>query len=99
MAARRTAGEQMLPGDPENLLRVSRDRVRRDADVSRYLAVSVTTDEKGNQLVRLIRMDPSTRRVIPELLDEAPAELGCDPFMLIANWSVKLSLDARTDRV
>lgn len=73
MAARQTVGQQLLPGDPEALLRVSRDRMRKDSDVFAYLAVSVTRSRDGGLALRSIRMDPTTRRVVPHLLEEIPA--------------------------
>lgn len=73
--AEQVRGEQMLPGDPESLLKATRNRNdSRGLGVKRYLALSVTVDERGRTMVRKLRIDPGTRRVVPELLDEIGAE-------------------------
>ncbi len=65
-----TRGQQLLPGDPEGLLRATKPQlVARNQGIRGYLALSVSITSDGAVEVRRLRLDAGTRRVIPELLD------------------------------
>lgn len=68
----RVKGEQMLPGDPESLLKATGQLPPAKTGWFEYLAVSVLRRADGSMTVTRIRLDPASHRVVPELLDSTP---------------------------
>ncbi len=97
-----TRGQQLLPGDPESLLRATKPQlVAKNQGIRAYLALTITLTAEGAVEVRRLRLDSATRRVIPELLDSIePAYAGALSLAetlrhwaqeeVLASWDVPL---------
>lgn len=92
-----TRGQILLPGDPESLLQSTKaQRTVAQQGISHYLALSVTVHTDGRVLVRRLKLDPSSRRVLPELLDEIQPGFGAalTPAEVLRHWAHELVLDS-----
>lgn len=92
-----TRGQQLLPGDPEGLLRAERPQmVARNQGIAAYVALSVTVAPDGAVTVRRLRLDSATRRVVPELLDVIPPEDArrLSPAEYLRYWAHQQVLDS-----
>jgi len=91
---RGTRGQQPLPGATESLLQAttagSVPAPDRWAD---YTALSVVRSADGSVSVRLLRLDPATRRVVPVLLDRVDPEAGSllTPVEMLLYWAQELA--------
>ncbi len=68
--------------------------VAKNQGVKAYLAISVTLSPGGTISIRRLRLDQSSRRVIPELLDEFPDQGKLSLEEVLRHWAQEAVLDS-----
>lgn len=100
MTARKVRGEQPLPIDVQGAEKVAESKDMRSFGWDSYLALSILRRADGSTVVVRTRLDPATRRVVPEVLDTFDAILGqqLTNEEVLRHWAQELALRSLEDR-